>query len=250
MSSAFEGYAKYYDLLYHDKDYEAECDLVQDLLQNNSRGKVTTILDCACGTGGHAVPLAKRGYKITAFDVSPVMLQQARAKTTEVVFHLMDLRTFDIGGAFDASVCMFAAMNYLTKNSEIQKALLNVRRHLRRDGLFIFDFWNGLAVLRVLPETRLKTVTGDGMKVVRFVQPELDAFNHVCKSHYHLIVTKGDTVLEEVQETHEVRYFFPQEIVHYLEEAAFEVLQVSPFPDLRGGVNETTWNAIAVARAK
>jgi hypothetical protein len=72
----------------------------------------------------------------------------------------------------------------------------------------------------------------------------------VCKSHYHLIVTKGDTVLEEVQETHEVRYFFPQEIVHYLEEAAFEVLQVSPFPDLRGGVNETTWNAIAVARAK
>ena len=42
----------------------------------------------------------------------------------------------------------------------------------------------------MLPETRVKTVTGDGMKVVRFVQPELDAFNHVCKSHYHLIVTK------------------------------------------------------------
>ncbi len=41
-------------------------------------------------------------------------------------------------------------------------------------------------------------------------------------------------MLEEVRETHEVRYFFPQEIVHYLEEAAFEVLQMSPFPDLRG----------------
>ena len=250
MPTAFERYAKYYDLLYNDKDYEAECDLVEDLLRKNSRGKVATILDAACGTGGHAVPLARRGYKITAFDVSPVMLQQARAKTSEVTFHQMDLRTFDIGGEFDACVCMFAAMNYLTHNSEIQKALLNIRKHLRRDGLFIFDFWNGLAVLRILPETRVKTVMGNGIKVVRFVQPELDAFNHVCKSHYHLIVTRGDTVLEEVQETHEVRYFFPQEIVHYLEEAAFEVLQMSPFPDLRGPVNESVWNAITVARAK
>ena len=250
MSIAFERYAKYYDLLYNDKDYEAECNLVHDLLRKNSRGKVTTILDAACGTGGHAVPLARKGYKITAFDLSPVMLQQARAKTSEVTFHQMDLRTFDISGEFDACVCMFAAMNYLTHNSEIQQALLNIRKHLRRDGLFIFDFWNGLAVLRILPETRVKTVMGDGMKVVRLVQPELDAFNHVCKSHYHLIITKGDTVLEEVQETHEVRYFFPQEIVHYLEEAAFEVLQMSPFPDLRGTVNETAWNAITVARAR
>jgi len=250
MSIAFGRYAKYYDLLYGDKDYEAECDLVEDLLRKNSRGKVTTILDAACGTGGHAVPLARKGYKITAFDVSPVMLQQARAKTSEVTFHQMDLRTFDIGGEFDACLCMFAAMNYLTHNSEIGQSLLNVRKHLRRDGLFIFDFWNGLAVLRILPETRVKTVTGDGMKVVRFVQPELDAFNHVCKSHYYLIITKGDTVLEEVEETHEVRYFFPQEIAHYLEEAAFEVLHMSPFPDLRGSVDETAWNAIAVARAK
>ena len=250
MPTAFERYAKYYDLLYNDKDYEAECDLVQDLLRKNSRGKMATILDAACGTGGHAVPLARRGYKITAFDVSPVMLQQARAKTSEVTFHQMDLRTFDIGGEFDACVCMFAAMNYLTHNSGIQQALLNIRKHLRRDGLFIFDFWNGLAVLRILPETRVKTVMGNGIKVVRFVQPELDASNHVCKSHYHLIITRGDTVLEEVQETHEVRYFFPQEIVHYLEEAAFEVLQMSPFPDLRGPVNESAWNAITVARAK
>jgi SAM-dependent methyltransferase len=250
MPTAFERYASYYDLLYSDKDYEAECDLVQHLHQKNSRGKVVTLLDAACGTGGHAVPLSRRGYKITAFDVSPVMLQQARAKTSEVTFHQMDLRTFDIGKEFDACVCMFAAMNYLTRNNDILTALLNVRKHLKRDGLFIFDFWNGLAVLRILPETRVKTVTGDGIKVTRFVQPELDAFNHVCKSHYHLIVTKGETVLEEVQETHEVRYFFPQEIVHYLEEAAFEVLQMSPFPDLRGPVNESAWNAITVARAK
>lgn len=250
MSSAFERYAKYYDLLYLDKDYEAECDLVQGLLRKHSHRDVVSVLEAACGTGGHAVPLVRRGYKVTAFDVSPVMLQQAKAKTNAVEFHLMDLRTFDIGGEFDACLCMFAALNYLTRNSDIRTALVNIRKHLRSAGLFIFDFWNGLAVLRILPETRIKTVTGDGVKVIRFVQPELDAFNHICKSHYHLIATKGDAILEEVRETHEVRFFFPQEIVHYLEETGFEVLQISPFPDLRGPVNETTWNAVAVARAK
>lgn len=250
MSAAFERYASYYDLLYQDKDYEAECDLVEDLLRRYAHGRVLTLLDAACGTGGHAVPLARRGYQVTAFDASPVMLQQARAKTRDVSFHLMDLRTFDTGGQFDACVCMFAALNYLTRNSEIAGAMANIRKHLRSGGLFLFDFWNGLAVLRILPETRVKTVTGDGIKVIRFVQPELDAFSHVCRSQYHLIAARGNTIVEEVRETHEVRFFFPQEIIHYLEESGFEVLQMSPFPDLRGPVNETAWNAMAVARAK
>ncbi len=250
MSSVFEAYAKYYDLLYQDKDYETECDLVHGLIRQYTRGNAVSILDAACGTGGHAIPLAKRGYQVTGFDASDVMIQRARAKSSEVTFHVMDLRTFDIRREFDVCICMFAAMNYLTENSEIQKAILNIRRHLRHDGLFVFDFWNGLAVLRILPETRVKTVTADGLKVVRFVQPELDAFHHLCKSHYHMIVTRGDTIVEEVLETHAVRYFFPQEIVHYLEEAAFEVLHISAFPDLQGNVNETAWNAIAVARAR
>jgi ubiquinone/menaquinone biosynthesis C-methylase UbiE len=36
------------------------------------------ILDIGCGTGRHAVELAKRGYQITGVDISAGMLQEAR----------------------------------------------------------------------------------------------------------------------------------------------------------------------------
>jgi SAM-dependent methyltransferase len=250
MSQVFAAYGKYYDLLYQDKDYGEECDIIEGLFRRYSPRTVTSVLDAACGTGGHAIPLAARGYQISAFDASEAMIRCARGKSHHITFHVEDLRHFDVGGRFDACICMFAAMNYLTDTADIQKALANIRRHLGPEGLLIFDFWNGLAVLRMLPETRVKTASGEGTKVIRFVQPELDAEHHLCRSHYHLIVIHNGTVVDEVTETHAVRYFFPLEIVHYLDDAGFQTLHLSAFPDLNGKADETAWNAIVVAQVR
>ena len=38
------------------------------------------ILDVGCGTGRHAIELAKRGYSVTGVDLSDSMLQQAMEK--------------------------------------------------------------------------------------------------------------------------------------------------------------------------
>ena len=246
----FEKYAEYYDLLYQDKHYEQECDFIERIFARYSPKLVETILDAGCGTGQHAMSLTKRGYRITGFDASEVMLRKAKEKAEGVIFHLMDIRNFSLEEKFDACVCMFAVMDYLIENEEIQNALANVRRCLNPGGLFLFDFWNGLAVLRILPEARVKIVAGEGKRVVRFVYPELDAFRHLCKSNYHLIVTQGKTIVDEIRETHVVRYFFPQEIIHYLEEANFEVLKICPFLDLEGKLDEKAWNAMVVARAR
>jgi len=61
---SFERYAEYYDLIYQDKDYEKEYDFIEEIFQNFSSNPVKTIFDGGCGTGGHAIPLAKRGYQI------------------------------------------------------------------------------------------------------------------------------------------------------------------------------------------
>jgi len=96
----------------------------------------------------------------------------------------------------------------------------------------------------------VKSASGGGRKVIRFVEPELDAEHHLCRSHYHLIVIQNGTVVDEVTETHAVRYFFPQEIIHHLDDAGFDTLHLSPFPDLDGRLDETAWNAIVVAKAR
>jgi SAM-dependent methyltransferase len=191
---------------------------------------------------------------VTGIDASPVMIRKAREKAKETgvnsTFHSLDIRDFDLKKKFDACVSMFAVLNYLTETKDILKALENVSRHLKPGAIFIFDFWNGLAVLRILPSVRVKVVEKDGMRVIRTVHPEMDALHHICRSHYHILVTKGDNILDEFKETHVVRYFFPQEIAHYLDDAGFELLRFCPFLDLKGTADENEWNVTAIARVR
>ncbi len=250
----FEKYAEYYDLIYKDKDYGAECDFIEEIFEKYSVNLVRTILEAGCGSGGHAIPLEKRGYDVVGFDRSDAMLRRAKKKTEKegiknLDLYNMDLCNFKLNNKFDAAICMFAVMGYLTKTQDIQKALANVREHLKDGSLFIFDFWNGLAVIRILPSNRVKIMEDDEKKLIRIVEPELDAFSHICNVNYRLIIIENNTVVDEVKETHEVRFYFPQEMVHYLEDAGFEVLKICPFLDLNGKVDENAWNIAVIAKA-
>jgi ubiquinone/menaquinone biosynthesis C-methylase UbiE len=52
-------YSDAYDLIYRDKDYNAECDLIERIFQTYSNS-TRSVLDLGCGTGNHAFPLAQR----------------------------------------------------------------------------------------------------------------------------------------------------------------------------------------------
>lgn len=250
---AFERYAEYYDLIYQDKDYERECDFIEDIFRRFSSDPVRTVLDGGCGAGGHAIPLARRGYLITGIDSSEIMLKRAKKKAVEsdlsLDFHLRDLRQFDLVKKFDACICMFAVMDYITETEDVLETLKSIRRHLNSGSLFIFDFWNGLAVLRILPAVRVQVVEDEKVRIIRIAEPELDAFNHLCRVRYRLLVNQDSALIDDIIETHAIRYYFPQEITHYLKETGFEVLRICPFLDVDGKVDENVWNITAIAKA-
>ena len=249
----FGKYGEYYDLIYQDKDYEGECDFIEEVFRAFSPKPIKTVLDAGCGTGGHALPLVRRGYDVTGIDASEVVVEIARKKVeqnnSKLDFYATDIRDFQLNRTFDACTCMFAVVNYLTSNEDIRSALMNVRKHLEKDPLFIFDCWNGLAVLRILPSVTVKTVVQEDKKVIRIARPEMDAFRHLCRVNYHLTVAQGNAIVSEIEEAHVIRFLFPQEISHYLEDANFELLKICPFMDLRGKVDENVWNIAAIAKA-
>ena len=248
----FKNYAEYYDLLYKDKDYEAEVDFLESIFNQYSKNKISTILDLCCGTGSHAIILNRKGYKVTGVDASEVMLDKAKEKKQKsgnnIDFHPGDIRNFQLEKKFDCVTCMFAGFNYVIENDDIEKMLKNIHQHLAEDGIFICDIWNGLAVIRVLPSTRVKTVQDGSIKIIRTVEPELDAFRQISKNHYYMLVLENGQKVEEIKETHIIRYHFPQEIMYYFKNTGFEVLKMCAFGNLEEPVDENVWNIAVVAK--
>jgi SAM-dependent methyltransferase len=246
-------YAEAYDFLYQDKNYLSECDLVEDLFRKFASGKIRTILDLGCGTGNHAIPLAQRGYRVTGVDLAEDMLQQARLKahslpTEQITFLREDLRLFSLPRKFDAALMMFAVLGYSTTNEDVLAALNSVSRHLNPGGLFICDVWYGPAVLRQRPEEKEKTIRTGESVITRNASGTLDTFRHLCEVCYRLRHLKGRQVLQETEEKHIMRYFFPQELAFFLQQASLEQIQISDVEDLSRPPTEETWNVLVAAR--
>jgi len=96
-------YSDLYDVLYSDKDYATECDIIEKLLQEYGQGRAGTLLDLGCGTGNHAFPLAQRGYHVTGVDRSEEMLDQLKKKLAllhdqkRLSLHCADIRSIFAG---------------------------------------------------------------------------------------------------------------------------------------------------------
>jgi SAM-dependent methyltransferase len=244
------GYASHYDALYSGKDYDAECEFIEAVIDRGRR-PVRDVLDIGCGTGGHAIRLAQRGYRVVGVDRSQAMLELARDKArgagVEVRFELQDARSLDLGGdRFDAVVAMFAVMSYQTSNDDLAAVCDGVARHLRPGGLFCFDAWHGLGVLTDPPRTRVRVIDADGRKITRITEPEMHAAEHVVATRFHLVETEGDRIVGELDECHRMRFLFPQEIAYFLTVAGFAEVTSSPFLALDEPLDETCWQ-LAVA---
>ena len=250
-----EGYAPQYDRLYADKDYTAECDLIEEVLQRCGQPPLESILDLGCGTGGHAFPLAARGYQVTGVDLSPAMLREAERKLAGLSsdsvpeFVLGDIRELELHQEFDAALMMFAVLGYQASEADLQLALQSVRRHLRPGGLFVGDFWYGPTVLRIAPSDRFKQVDLGGEQLVRTATTELDLGKHLAAVHYRLARTDQDGETRIDEETHTMRFFFPMEIEQEFRSANLELAGMYPFPELDAPLDSTVWNALFCARA-
>ena len=247
-------YARYYDALYKTKNYEGECTFLEEVFGRYASEKPRKVLDVGCGTGGYAIPLAKRGYTVKGIDRSTSMITLARKKAEteniDVDFEAMDLRQIKIDETFDVCTCMFAVIDYLLDDHEIENALRGIRSKLHQKSLFVFDFWNGNAVLTVRPSSRTKTIRQEGIEITRTANPRLDTARNRCEVTYRLSVRRGGKLIDEFTETHLVRYFFQDELRGLLNLASFDLQHVCPFPELDGEIEPRTWNLAAIAVAR
>src|SRR5260370_10093911 len=121
------------------KDYPAESEGLHAVIQDAWPG-ARTLLDVACGTGAH-LEIFRRWYDVEGVDLSPEMLEVARARLDEVPLHVADMRTLDLGRTFDAVTCLFSAIGYVTDPAEMRSTIRRLADHVAPGGVLIVDGW-------------------------------------------------------------------------------------------------------------
>ncbi len=254
MSEVFGDYSLYYDLLYKDKDYEGEADYIRALMQTYSPAG-TTVLDLGCGTGAHDVLLCRHGYSIDGVDLSHDMLSKAHEKiaaspelASTLRLHHGDIRTVRLGKTVDVVLSLFHVMSYQTSNDDVQAAVATAKQHLAPHGLFIFDCWYGPAVLTDRPTVRVKRLENDAITITRIAEPTLYPDKNLVDVNYTVFITKKNTgAIQEIHETHTMRYLFSPEVEMLLAQAGFKIL-LSEGWMTKQPVGFDTWGATFVCQ--
>jgi len=126
-----------------------EADLIEALLAGGHRGgghpasgDVSSVLDAGCGTGRVAIELARRGLDVVGVELDPVMLDTARAKSSDVEWHRGDLTEVQLGKTFDVVALPGNVMIFLAPHTE-GRVLRNLTAHLRPAGRLVAGFQLG-----------------------------------------------------------------------------------------------------------
>lgn len=139
----YNDFAKVYDRLIHsDIDYEDWGKKILDICDEHKMVK-KDYLDLACGTGNLTSVIGKNFIFTTAIDLSEEMLAIADRKMKDVRMKgktlCQNICNFRVDKKFDLVTCCLDSTNYILEENDLKMYFKSVFKHLKDNGLFIFD---------------------------------------------------------------------------------------------------------------
>jgi SAM-dependent methyltransferase len=192
----FEVFADRYDIEDFTRSTADELVFLQETFDLRAGDR---LLDVGCGTGRHLVPLASSGLRATGVDLSPAMLERARARAAQadVDVQLVEADARDLPadlGPFDAAICLcegaFCLVDDVAEPMAHDRAILaSIHRALRPGGRLVLTALNAARLLRdwgrgeLTGELDLLTLTETST-----LEPA-EGTSTTVREHYHLPAT-------------------------------------------------------------
>lgn len=189
--------------------------------------KNARILELCCGSGRLTIPIAKE-YNICGVDNSSSMLKQAKSKAAkeglEIDFIEADIRTLELPNTYDLILIPFNSIHHLYQNQDLFDTLNVVKKHLKENGLFLFDCYNPNIHYIVEAEKELKEIaeytTNDGRKVLIKQGMKYENKTQINRIEWHYFI---NDIFHSVQNL-DMRMYFPQELDTYLKWFGFTIV--------------------------
>ncbi len=134
--------ASIYDSMMRHVSYPEWADYYETIFRRSGYN-VFDVHDIACGTGSLLIELFQKGYNLSGSDLSPEMIQIARKKCARLGLDIpWSVETMDAprpAERYDAFICSYDSINYLTTESEWLSCFSSAYTALRPNGIFVFD---------------------------------------------------------------------------------------------------------------
>jgi daunosaminyl-N,N-dimethyltransferase/N-dimethyltransferase len=216
----YDARAELYDTLYGWYDYAGNGRTLRQILQEEGVPDGARILEAACGTGQYLAQLAPH-YRVTGLDLHAGSLAVARRKLPDVELVQADMRNFDLAPPFQALLCLFSSIGYLTDETQLCAAAACFARAVAPGGALILDPWFTADKWDV-GRPSLTSGTSRDLVVARACVAQRDGELAVMDMEY-LVARRDAPAVERFSERH-VLWLCPHEtLLQVLDDAGFDV---------------------------
>ena len=210
--------AEFYDLIYSDKDYAAEAELLAEAIRSRNP-QARTLLDVACGTGEHGRALTALGFRVDGVDIEPQFLKVASRKMPRGAFTEADMTAFDLGRRYDVVTCLFSAIGYARTLGGLERAVACMARHSKAAGLVIVEPWFAPDELTD-GWISTESANSDGVHVFRMSRTVLEGDTSRLELEY---LIGGPEGIERRSELHRLGLFTQEQTEAAFRKAGLEV---------------------------
>lgn len=137
----YKKFSYYFDEVVSSLDYDLWLEFIEPYLKDGD-----TILDLACGSGTLLTMLKLKGYDCEGLDLSSDIIdianEKAKINHLRIPYYVEDMTDFNLNKQYDMITCFFDSVNFLKTKEDIDNMFTCVKKHLKKDGLFIFDIFS------------------------------------------------------------------------------------------------------------
>ena len=207
---------KYYDKLYSAKDYHKESRAIIETI-NSYCSKAHSLLDVACGTGGHLQHLSSQ-YDAEGIDLSGDLVSIARNRLPDVRIHQGDMISFKLGRSYDVVLCLFSSIGYVKTAANLNRAVNCMANHLNPGGILLIEPWFTKESWQPRP-VYATFVDDPDVKVARISTNKRQGKLSIIEMHYLVGTAEG---VKYHKELHKMGLFAQHEMIDAYEKAGLQ----------------------------